>query len=62
MHLQETSSECSNATMAKHKLIQLKQSELPMHECIAKFGEITEHVYSIKTTDSASAILTSNFF
>ena len=61
MHLQERFSECSSATMAKHKLTQLKQSELPIHEYIIKFGEMTKHVYSIKATDSASAILASNF-
>ena len=47
--------------MAKHKLTQSKQPELPMHESIAKFEEMTEHAYSIKATDSASAILASNF-
>ena len=47
--------------MAKHNLTQLKQSELPMHEYIAKFREMTKHAYSIKATDSASAILASNF-
>ena len=61
MHLPERFSECSSATMAKHKLTQLKQSELPIHEYIAKFGEVTEHVYSIKAIDSTSAILASNF-
>ena len=30
--LQERFSECGSSTMAKHKLIQLKQTELPMHE------------------------------
>ena len=47
--------------MAKHKLTQLKQSELPMHKYIAKFGEMTKHACSIKATDSASAILASKF-
>ena len=32
-----------------------------MHKYIAKFGEMTEHAYSIKTTNSTSAILASNF-
>ena len=61
VHLQERFSECSSVTMAKHKLTQLKQSELLMHEYIAKFGDMAEDLYSIKATDSASAILTSNF-
>ena len=61
VHLQERFSECGSATMAKHKLTQLKQSKLPMHKYVAKFGEMTEHVYSIKATDSTSAILASNF-
>ena len=47
--------------MAKHKLTQLKQSELPMHEYITKFHDMAEHAYSIKATNSASAILASNF-
>ena len=60
-HLQERFLECSNTTMAKHKLTQLKQAELPMHEYIAKFSDMAEHAYSIKATDSASVILASNF-
>ena len=28
-----------------------------MHEYIAKFGDMAEHAYSIKPTDSASQIL-----
>ena len=59
--LQERFSECSSTTMKKHKLTQLKQSELPMHEYITKFGDMAEHAYSIKATDSASVILASNF-
>ena len=31
-----------------------------MHEYIAKFSNMAEHVYSIKATDSASVILASN--
>ena len=61
MHLQERFLECGSVTLAKHKLTQLKQSKLPMHEYIAKFGEMTKHAYSIKATDSASTILASNF-
>ena len=60
-HLQERFSECGSTTMAKHKLTQLKQAELPMHEYITKFGDTTQHAYSIKATDSASVILASNF-
>ena len=48
--------------MAKHKLTQLKQSELPMHKYIIKFGDMVEHAYNIKATKSASVILASNFF
>ena len=47
--------------MAKHKLTQLKQLDLPMHEYMAKFGGMAEHAYSIKPTASASQILVSNF-
>ena len=47
--------------MAKHKLTQLRQSEIAMHEYIAKFGDMAEHAYSIKPTNSASIILASNF-
>ena len=61
VHLQERFSECGSVTMAKHKLTQLKQSELPMHKYITKFGDMAEHMYSIKATDSASAILASNY-
>ena len=32
-----------------------------MHEYITKSGDIAEHAYSIKPTDSASQILASNF-
>ena len=59
--LQERFSECSSATVAKHKLTQLKQSELPIHEYITKFGDMAEHAYSIKATDSSSVILAFNF-
>ena len=59
--LQERFSECGSATMVKHKLTQLKQLELPMHEYITKFGDMAEHAYSIKPTNSASFILASNF-
>ena len=31
--------------MAKHKLTQLKQLDLPMHEYIAKFGDMAEYAY-----------------
>ena len=61
VQLQERFSECGSTTMAKHKLTQLKQSELPMHEYIAKFSDMAEHAYIIKSTDSASVILASNF-
>ena len=47
--------------MAKHKLTQLKQLDLPMHEYIAKFGDMVEHAYRIKPTNGASQILASNF-
>ena len=47
--------------MAKHKLTQLKQLDLPMHGYIAKCRDMAEHAYSIKPTNSASQILTSNF-
>ena len=59
--LQERFSDCGSAIMAKHKLTQLKQLELPMHEYIAKFGDMAEYTYSIKPTNSASIILASNF-
>ena len=61
VQLQERFSECSSATMAKHKLAQVKQSELPMHKYIIKFSDMAEHTYSIKATDSASVILASNY-
>ena len=59
--LQERFLECGSSTMAKHKLTQLKQLGLPMHEYITKFGDMAEHVYSIKPTNGASQILASNF-
>ena len=61
MHLQGKFLECGSATMAKHTLTLLKQSKLPIHEYIAKFGEMTKYAYCIKATDSASTILASNF-
>ena len=59
--LQERILECGSATMAKHKLTQLKQLEMPMHEYNAKFGDMAEHAYSILPTNSTSIILASNF-
>ena len=59
--LQERFSECGSATMAKHKLTQLKQLELPMHEYITTFGDMAEYTYSIKPTKSANIIFASNF-
>ena len=59
--LQERFSKHGSATMAKHKLTQLKQLELPMHEYIANFRDMAEHAYSIKPNDCASIILASNF-
>ena len=47
--------------MAKHKLAQLKQLDLPMHEYVVKFGDMAKHAYGIKPTDSARQILASNF-
>ena len=47
--------------MAKHKLTQLKQLDLPMHEDIAKFGDMVEHAYSIKPTHVSSKLLASIF-
>ena len=41
--LQERFSECGSTTMAKHKLMQLRQSEIAMHEYITKFGDMAEH-------------------
>ena len=38
--------------MAKHKQTQLKQTELPKHEYISKLGDMVEHAYGIKPTDS----------
>ena len=32
-----------------------------MHKYITKFGDMVEHAYSIKATNSASVILASNF-
>ena len=58
--LQERFSESGSATMAKHKLTQLEQLELLMHECITKFGDMAKDAYSIKPTNSASIILASN--
>ena len=44
-----------------HKLTQLKQLDFPMHDYIAKFGDMANYPYSIKTTDGSSQILASNF-
>ena len=59
--IQERFLECGSATMAKHKLTQLQQLDLPMHEYIAKFGDMAEYAYSIKPTNGANQILASNF-
>ena len=50
---QERFLDCWCATMAKHKLTQLRQLGLPMHEYITKFGDMAGHAYSIKPTNSA---------
>ena len=42
-HLKERFLECGSAAMPKHKLTQLKKAELPMHEYIAKFGDMAKH-------------------
>ena len=57
--LQERFLECGSAKMPNHKLT--AKAELPMHKYIAKFGDMAEHAYSIKPTNSASIILASNF-
>ena len=46
--LQERFLKCESAAMAKDKLTQLKQSELPLHKYITTFGYMTENAYSIK--------------
>ena len=47
--------------MAKHKLTQLRQLNLAMHEYSTEFGDMADHTYSFKPTDSDSIILASNF-
>ena len=59
--LQEKSSECGNSTMAKHKLITFRQTDLAMHEYILKFSDLVEHAYTLTPTDPASTILATNF-
>ena len=59
--LQERFSESGSSTMAKHKLTQIKQLDLPINEYIVKFVDMAEHAYSVKTIDTASQIFASNF-
>ena len=59
--LLERFSECGSSTMAKHKLAQLRQNDLPMHEYIAKFSDMTEHAYNIRPDQDESQILASTF-
>ena len=53
----ERFSECGSSTMAKHKLVQFKQSNLPMHSFISKFTDMTEQAYSMQPDDPRTQIL-----
>ena len=59
--LQERFSECGSSTIAKHKLTHLMQTDLAMHEYIAKFSDMAEHAYNIRPTDDSSQLLASQF-
>ena len=55
--LQERFSECGSSTMAKHKLTHLTQTDLAIHEYIAKFSDMAEHAYNIRLTDGLKSTL-----
>ena len=59
--LQERFSKCGSSTIAKHKLAHLMQTDLAMHEYIAKFSDMAEHAYNIRPTDDLSQLLASQF-
>ena len=54
--LQERFSECGSSTIAKHKLTHLMQTDLAMHEYIAKYIDMAEHAYNIRPTDNSSQL------
>ena len=57
---QERFSEFGSSIVAQNKL-SFTQNTMVMHEYISEFTSIMEHAHSIKPTDTASAILASNF-
>ena len=59
--LQERFSECGSSTIAKHKQAYLMQTDLAMHEYIAKFSDMAEHAYNIRPTNDSSQLLASQF-
>ena len=59
--LQSRFSECGNSTLAKHKLHQLKQGEMAIHEYNEEYTKLLEHAYSLQPTDSATITLISSY-
>ena len=58
---QERFSEFGSSIVAQNKLTSFTQNTMAMHEYISEFTSIMEHAHSIKSTDTTSAILTSDF-
>ena len=58
---QERFSAFGSSIVAQNKLTSFRQNTMAMHEYISEFTRIMEHAHSIKTTDTTSAILASNF-
>ena len=58
---QEGFSEFGSSIVAQNKLTSFTRNRMDMHEYISEFTSIMDHAHSIKPTDTASAILASNF-
>ena len=59
--LQSRFSECGNSILAKHKLYQLKQEEMALHEFNEEYTKLLEHAYSLQPTDSTTITLISSY-
>ena len=53
--------ESGSSTMAKHRLVKLKQENLAMHTYTAEFTKITEQAYSMHPNDPGTQTLTTTF-
>ena len=59
--LQGTFTDYGSSTMARHRLPNLKQNYMLMHEYISKFANLVEYAYGLSLTVQGSFILVSTF-